>query len=453
MRRSLKAWWTLDRALEAESPDNPFAPVRPEQRQGTLPMLTLAFGWGFLITGLITGGQLGAGVPFWPDLIGATFLGNLVNFIIGGLVAYMGYRTACNSGLLYQFTYGRVGVYLPVIFLALLTTGWQAIVVGAFGFAWAQDFDSPTFYIVATLGGLLFTATTYFGVKGIEAVSVPAVTILVLVGLYAIYLNIDKAGGTAAFLELSRSASSASPISFVAAVNLVIGSWIVGAVAMAEYTRFARRVWVALAIPFIVLMISQWFLQIVGALGGVVSGSADFTSYLLQQGMIVGGIGVIAMSLALWTTGDANLYLPVIQTAAVFKRPKHAMVIVWGLLGTVLGLGLYRYFEFWIGLLASIVPPLIGPMIVDYYIVHKRRYDPAHLDGLHTWNWAAVVAYAVGATGAYLVSRNILLSPEVFVPALFGLVLSMVCYAVFYYAAAALGVTTGYAKVSRHSQE
>ncbi|MEQ8516776.1 MAG: cytosine permease [Chromatocurvus sp.] len=240
-------------------------------------------------------------------------------------------------------------------------------------------------------------------------------------------------------------------MSFLAAVNLVIGSWIVGSVAMAEYTRFARRVWVALAIPFIVLMISQWFLQIVGALGGVVSGSADFTTYLLQQGMIVGGIGVIAMSLALWTTGDANLYLPVIQTAAVFKRPKHAMVVVWGLLGTVLGLGLYRYFEFWIGLLASLVPPLIGPMIVDYYIVHKRHYDPADLEKLHTWNWAAVVAYAVGAVGAYLVSQNILLSPEVFVPALFGLVVSMVCYAVIYFAAALLGIATGYAGVKNSS--
>lgn len=445
----LKTWWALDRAFEAESPDNPFAPVRPEQRQGTLPMLILAFGWGFLITGLITGGQLGAGVPFWPDLMGATFVGNLVNFIIGGLVAYMGYRTACNSGLLYQFVYGRVGVYLPVIFLAILTTGWQAIVVGAFGFAWAQDFDSPTFYVVATFGGLLFTATTYFGVKGIEAVSVPAVTILVLVGLYAIYLNIDQAGGTSAFLELSRSTASESPISFVAAVNLVIGSWIVGAVVMAEYTRFAKRAWVALAIPFIVLMIAQWFLQIVGALGSVVSGSADFTTYLLQQGMIVGGIGVIAMSLALWTTGDANLYLPVIQTAAVFKRPKHAMVVVWGLLGTLLGLGLYRYFEFWIFLLASLVPPLIGPMILDYYVVHKRRYDPADLERLHTWNWAAIAAYVVGASGAYLVSQNILLSPEVFVPALFGLVLSMLCYLLIYIVAAALKISIGYAAVKR----
>ncbi len=444
----VKAWWALDEAAESATADNPFAPVRPEQRQETLPMLTLAFGWGFLITGLLTGGQLGAGVPFWPDLVVASFTGNLINFTIGGLVAYIGYKTACNSGLLYQFVYGRIGVFLPVIFLALLTTGWQAIVVGAFGFAWAQDFDSPTFYAVAIFGGILFTATTYFGVKGIERVSVPSVGILVLVGLYAIYLNVDQAGGGAAFLQLSQETAAASPISFVTAVNLVVGSWIVGAVVMAEYTRFAKKAWVALAIPFIVMIIAQWFLQVVGALGSVVSGSADFTTYLLQQGMIIGGIGLIGMSLALWTTGDANLYLPVIQTSAVFKRPKRVMVVIWGTLGTILGLGLYQYFLDWINLLAALVPPLIGPLIVDYYIVHKKQYDAADLHRLHTWNWAAVLSYAVGAYFAYGVTYGVLDLPDILIPSLLGLVVSMIVYAVIYTVAGLMNKKLGYASIS-----
>lgn len=445
----LKAWWTLDEAAEAQSADNPFAPVRPEQRQETLPMLTLAFGWGFLITGLMVGGQLGTGVPFWPDLVAASFVGNFINFVIGGLAAYIGYKTACNSGLLYQFAYGRIGVYLPVILLAILTTGWQAIVVGAFGFAWAQDFDSPTFYAVAIFGGLLFTGTTYFGVKGIEKVSVPSVAILVLVGLYTIYLNIDRAGGAANFLEMSRGTASENPISFASAVNIVVASWIVGAVVMAEYTRFAKKAWVALAIPFIVMIIAQWFLQIVGALGSVVSGSADFTTYLLQQGMIIGGIGLIGMSLALWTTGDANLYLPVIQTSAVFKRPKHTMVVVWGLLGTILGLGLYQHFLDWINLLAALVPPLIGPLIVDYYLVHKRHYDPDDLPKLHTWNWAAVLSYLIGFGIAFAVSTERVTVPEVLIPSMLGLVVSMVAYAVIYFIASALNIRLGYASLGR----
>ena len=139
MREKLKTWWRFDPELEQSSADNPLTPLTADQRRDTLPLLTLAFGWGFLVTGLFVGGALGAGVNFWPELIYATFLGNLANFIIGALVGYIGYKTACNSGLLYRFVYGGVGAYLPVLFLALLLIGWQGIVIGAFGFAWAQD--------------------------------------------------------------------------------------------------------------------------------------------------------------------------------------------------------------------------------------------------------------------------------------------------------------------------
>ena len=450
MLERIKQWWHLDEAAEAMTADNPFAPVTDAQKQETLPMLTLAFGWGFLITGLLTGAQLGSGVAFWPDLIAASLVGNCINFLIGGAVAYIGYKTACNSGLLYQFVYGRVGVFLPVIFLALLTTGWQAIVVGAFGYAWAQDFTSTTFYAVAIFGGLLFTFTTYYGVKGIERVSVPSVAILVAVGLYAIYLNIDKAGGGQGFLLLSQETASKNPISFATAVNLVVGAWIVGAVVMAEYTRFAKKAWVALAIPFIVMIIAQWFLQIVGALGSVVSGSADFTTYLLQQGMVIGGIGLIGMSLALWTSGDANLYLPVIQTAAVFKRPKRVMVVIWGLLGTVLGLGLYQYFLDYINFLAALVPPLIGPLIVDYYFVHKKNYDPADLKRLHLWNIPAISSYAVGAFFAYGATYKVMyfdLLPEIFIPSLLGLVVSMATYFLIYIFSSITNTKFGYSSV------
>ena len=214
------------------------------------------------------------------------------------------------------------------------------------------------------------------------------------------------------------------------AVNIVIGSWIVGAIVMPEYTRFARKAWVAIAIPFIVMIIAQWFLQIVGALGGVVSGTFDFTVYLREQGMFIMYVGIVGMSLALWTTGDANLYLPVIQTSSVFRRPQRVMTVICGVLGTLLGLGIYQHFMDWIEFLASIVPPLIGPVIAHYYIIQKMRFEPAMLDRAPAWNPAAVIAYLVGAAAAIMNSNDILISAESMVPALTGLLVSIVVYVV-----------------------
>lgn len=425
-----KQWWSYDSEAERQSDDNPVTPLSDHQRRAAGPLLTLAFGWGFLVTGLFTGGMLGAGQVFWPDIIVASFAGNFANFIIGALVAYMGYRTACNSGLLYQLVYGRIGAYVPVLISALLLIGWQGIVVGAFGAAWVGNTDSTMFYVVAIFAGLLFTATTYVGIKGLEWVSMPSVLVLVLVGLYAAWLNVDKAGSWNGFLALSvqRVATTENPLTMLEAINLVIGSWIVGAIVMAEYARFARRAWVAIAIPFIVLIIAQWFLQIIGALGGVVSGTFDFTQYLRSEGAFIMYAGIIGMSLALWTTGDANLYLPVIQTSSVFKRPQRVMTVICGLLGTLVGLGIYERFMDWIGLLANIVPPLIGPVIAHYYVVRKTRFAAEDLDTLPTWNPAAVIAYLAGATAAIMNSNNIVFSAEVTVPALLGLIVSIIVY-------------------------
>jgi len=431
MIEKFKNWWKWDSELEKNSADNPVTALTEQQRRNAGPLLALAFGWGFLVTGLFTGGLLGNGLPFWPDIVLASFFGNLVNFIIGAFVGYIGYKTACNSGLLYRYVYGNAGAYIPVVFISILLIGWQGIVVGAFGATWttalhpelpaSEIFSSTTFYIAAVLAGVLYTATTYFGVKGLEKVSIPSVAVLVFVGLYAIYLNVEQAGGFSTFQALSAELAAKNPLTTVEAINLVIGSWIVGAVVMPEYTRFAKKTWVAIAIPFIVLIIAQWFLQIVGALGGIVSGECMFTTYLMNQGVIIAWIGIIGMSLALWTTGDANLYLPVIQTSSIFKRPKHVMTVICGTLGTILGLGLYQNFMEWINLLASIVPPLIGPVIVEYYMIDRAKFHSGHFNNIAKWNPAAFVAYILGAASTFY-------SPDWGTPSLIGLLVSMLVY-------------------------
>ena len=431
MIEKFKNWWKWNPEFEKNSADNPVTALSEQQRRNAGPLLALAFGWGFLVTGLFTGGLLGNGLPFWPDIVLASFLGNLVNFIIGAFVGYIGYKTACNSGILYRYVYGNAGAYIPVVFISILLIGWQGIVVGAFGATWttalhpelpvSEIFSSTTFYIAAVFAGVLYTVTTYFGVKGLEKVSIPSVAVLVFVGLYAIYLNIQQAGGLSNFQALSAELAAKNPLTMVQAINLVIGSWIVGAVVMPEYTRFAKKTWVAIAIPFIVLIFAQWFLQIVGALGGIVSGDFMFTTYLMDQGIIIAWIGIIGMSLALWTTGDANLYLPVIQTSSIFKRPQHVTTVICGTLGTILGLGLYQNFMEWINLLASIVPPLIGPVIVEYYFVNREKFHTGHLDNISKWNPAAFIAYILGAVSTFY-------SPDWGTPSLIGLLVSMLVY-------------------------
>jgi cytosine permease len=149
--------------------------------------------------------------------------------------------------------------------------------------------------------------------------------------------------------------------------------------------------------------------------------------------------GLIAMSFALWTTGDANLYLPAIQTASAFRRPKRVMVVILGFIGTVIGLGIYQRFMEFIGALANIVPPLIGPVIVDYYLFNQRRFHVELLDRLPAWNVLAVIAFLAGAAASFY-------PPAWIAAGLYALLVSMVVYAVLYGIASAVGVKIGHAK-------
>ncbi|HPF27078.1 MAG: cytosine permease [Steroidobacteraceae bacterium] len=424
-------FFRFDDAAERGSADNPQSALGPDQRRAGGPLLALAFGWGFLITGLLTGGALGAGLPLWPDLLWYSLLGNLVNFAIGALVGYIAFKTGCNSALLFRAVYGRAGAYLPVLFIAMLTIGWQGIVVGAFAQVWTQAPGTALYYAVAIFAGLLYTGTTLFGVKGLERVGLPSMIILVLVGLYAIWINIGKAGGVGPLLQVSQTVAAKNPITGIQAINLVIGSWIVGAVVMSEYVRFSRSAVIAMAIPFVVLVLDQTFLHVVGSLGAIVSGTADFTTYMRSLGGFAAIFALVGMTLALWTTGDTNLYLPSVQTASLLRRPKRVMVLICGLAGTVLGLGIYERFLDWIGLLATIVPPVIGPVLADYYLLGRHRRGAYDAVPAHTLSVAAVLGF-VG--GAWLAAKPQLLTGLLgnveIAPALLGLAASIIIYVI-----------------------
>lgn len=122
-------------------------------------------------------------------------------------------------------------------------------------------------------------------------------------------------------------------------------------------------------------------------------------------------------------TGDANLYLPAVQTASAFHRPQRVMTVICGIAGTVLGLGIYQHFIAAIDLLASIAPPLIGPLLVEFYITSRHKFEAAHEEALPAWNPAAFLAFGIGVGVTFI-------TPEDIAKALVGLLVSMIAYAI-----------------------
>jgi cytosine permease len=67
-----------------------------------------------------------------------------------------------------------------------------------------------------------------------------------------------------------------------------------------------------------------------------------------------------------------------------------------------------------------LVPPLVGPLLMDYYVLNKDRYaQPGAVT--KRWNIAAIGAYAIGAASTFF-------APEWVVNSLLGLIVSMIAY-------------------------
>lgn len=456
MKEKIRDWWTINPEEEAKSSDSVHQPLPYEKRRKALPLLILGFTWGFLITGLLIGGAIGPGMPFFTGTIPSILIGCSILFVIATLTGLVGYKIGGTNDMVFQFAYGKKGRLLPGVFLFIVLMGFQGIIVGGVTTFWLKGTAHPAFFWVALLFGMLFTYTCYVGIKMIEKISNPTMVLLIAISIIAIVYNINQAGGWISFNSMTMgSFTGGEQIPLATGINLVIGSWIAGAVLTSDFTRFAKSKWVAVGMLFICFFVTQFLLIAMGAIGAVISGSYDMTQYLAGVSPVLGMIALIAMTLAMWTSSNTNLYLPAAQLASVSKRPFKVAVLACGFIGTMMGaLGIFQQFESFIGFIASIIPPLVGPIVADYWIVHRTKYEVEYYHQLPEVNIPSIGAAMVGsgitfmATGIPLwnVPPVPFLTASWIVPSVLGIMVSISAYLVLFYAFKAAGFNSGYAK-------
>lgn len=460
---TFKNWWTYNAKQEEESLDSVHKPLTADKLRSGKSLLILGFTWGFLITGLLVGGQIGPNMPFLSGTLPAIFLGTTVLFIVATLIGLIGYKIRGTNDMVYQFAYGRRGRWLPGIFLIIITMGFQGIIVGGAASFIVSDTSDPAYFWVALILGLLFTYTAYKGISAIEKVANPSMILLIGVSIFALVYTIQQAGGLFAFNEqtIFLSSQQDAPMSIAMATNLVIGSWIAGALFASDFTRFAKSKSVAIGLCFMCLFVSQIILLIVGAVGAAIAGTHDFTVYLTAYSPIIGVLAIIAMVLAMWTTSNTNLYFPAAQVATGFKRPFKAAVVILGCLATCIGaLGFFNVFTGFINWIGNIMPPIAGPIIADFWLIHRAKYEAKHLHKLPHYNGAALAAAMIGiimtfaATGipSFGIAPVEALTSAWMIPAVLGLCVSIVAYVIIYAVLFMLGKRVGYAQVVKQEE-
>lgn len=357
---------------------------------------SIAFAVPGLVTGLEIGGALGLSLALAAFVLGGSLL-----TVVGALTSIVGAVNRLTSCMIINHVFGRVGAAIVNLLFAFSLLGWFGVNMDLFsGAAVAmtqQWFAFPVSAAKLEIGaGVLMTLTTIWGFRLLHRISSWIVPAMVLLFIFMLY----RVGVTEAAEQV---AADTVTLTFGEAVSAVVGSFIVGAVLMPDFSRFAARksdAIVAAVIPFFML---STFVYVIAAVAGLAIGSSDALFVMAALGM--GSLALALVGISSWVTNVINLYSAALGVNAVFAQLREwQIVIAAGCLGTLAAsFDLLENFTNFLFGLSVVFTPVAAIVVVDCLVVRRSApYGLRPLEQLPALRWRAAVAWILGISTSML---------------------------------------------------
>ncbi|CAK7007253.1 MAG: Cytosine permease [Desulfovibrio sp.] len=356
----------MDAAQAAHSHDDySQAPVPEKERRSFFSISMVMLGYTFFAASMWTGGALGTGLKLFPDLIITILAGNLILGVYGGLLGYAASSTNLSTHMLARYAFGVFGSKLPSFMLAFTQIGWFGVGVAMLAYPLNKLMGLPITPIIF-ISGILMTLTVVVGFKAIEWISWIAVPAILILGFWSMGTAIADNGGAAALAAIEPK----NPMSFAVGVALGVGSFISGATLTPDFVRFAKNKKDGVTATVIGFTFGNSLMFFFGAIGAMAVGVADTAEVLAAQGLLGGGIALLALNI--WTTNDNALYASGLGLANITGWKRKTVTIIAGVIGTLFADFLYNNFVGWLTFLSVSLPPIGGIIVADFFIRRKR---------------------------------------------------------------------------------
>ncbi|MDP3367136.1 MAG: cytosine permease [Pseudomonas sp.] len=406
--------------------DYPLSEVPHGARKGLFSTAILLFGFTFFTATMFAGGKIGMAFDF-TTLLWAAVIGNLLLGLYAAVLGLIACRSGLNSVLMGRFCFGEVGSKLSDMLLGFTQIGWYAWGTATIAIVLVKILGLPEGLTIPlmVLFGFGFCLTAFVGYKGLDLLSrvaVPAMLVLLVVSLWIATRDI---GGLAGLLAVEPKES----MSLSVAITLVFGTFVSGATQATNWTRFAKSGRVAVLASLFGFFIGNGLMIVAGAYGAIVYQQPDVVEVLVLQGLSMAA--VIMLFLNLWTTQDNTIYNFAAAGCNLLRTGKRKTVTLVGAgIGTLLAIGgMYEMLIPFLILLGSIIPPIGGVIMADFFYGHRARYPKLADVRLPAFNWVGLGAYLIGALSAYF-------SP--WVAPLVGIAVAALAYVVLFEANKAL---------------
>ena len=389
--------------------------------EGTMSLGRTAMVWlaaNMVVTTLLTGTLFVPGIPYGQALL-LIVLGTLVGGSVLVAIGNIGTRTGLPTMVLTRGSFGRRGGYLPAAFNLVVLMGWswvQAILAGItvnFVVEEATGFSSPVLFSV--LCQAIVVVLALFGHAGISRVE-PWLAVIMLVVAATVFFVAFRDVGLSGLTGLAPDPElMTGPIAFA----IVIATAISSTVLSADFNRHARSQRDGVIGTAIGYTTSTTVAMALGAtaLGYVAVNGGEAVSF--DPTVIVESFGLplaVVIFVSVMATNTLVVYGMVMSYMNI--RPRADFLRVALVLGAVSVLGavwqsILGSFVTFLFLISALFVPVFAIMVVDYYVLRRRRYAVADLlaeRGGAYWfsggvNPVAIASFAVGAGLAYYWTR------------------------------------------------
>ena len=405
-----------DEALQ----DHELGHVPQDERK---PVYSLVPVWlGFLSApDIILAATTVALVSSFEVYIAGLFVGLLLVSGVATIMGIVGQRTGLSTYMLYRRFFGRYGAKLPVSILLITRIGWNAVetIVAAEAMLLVWCFIGMEPNILATILAVVLAFTAFFGYDGLDFLSkftIPALVLTFGAAGYAIVAS----GGIAEIMAFTPTAEERMP--FTAIVSLVFAIWVSGTSLSADIVRYAKSDRDVVVANYGSLVPSQLFMFVLAGAVGLVTGYANPALGIAE---LLGSFGAFALFLAAWTTVDNQYYSAGLAASELTNRHKAPLLV--GIVAVTAMLSfanLTSVITAWLVLIGVAVPPLVGVVFADYFLLGTRfpEIEEESIQAVEeAINPAAIIAWLAGAGVAQV-------TPLAYMPPLLGLLSASLVY-------------------------
>ncbi|OEO23342.1 nitrate reductase [Pseudomonas sp. J237] len=363
----------------------------------------------------------------------AILLANIVVLIPLTLNAFPGTKYGIPFPVLLRSSFGIIGSNVPCLIRAVVACGWFGIQT-MFGGLAIHLFLGSIFEVWKALGGtgevigfMIFWVLNLWvvlrgaeSIKWLETLSAP---LLVLVGAGLLVWALPNVSMSELLAQPPKRPEGASVVGyFMAGLTAMVGFWATLSLNIPDFSRYAKSQKDQIVGQIIGLPLTMFLFAALGVVmtaasaslvGETVSDPVSLIGHIQSPGWVAVAMALIIVA-TLSTNTAANIVSPTndFQNIApkLINRTKAVLItgfVGLGLMGhellkklgwIVSDVSLESVYSNWLLGYSSLLGPIAGIMVADYFLIKKQRLDLAGLyrdDVYPAWNWMGFAAFVL----------------------------------------------------------